>query len=128
VRSYRTVSPLPRSCEPFGEQLRGGLLSVALSRPLATHAGSTRRYRGWELPTTAPCEARTFLPHLRGGDHPASRRTEPSFYGTLKLSGKFAGNGLSADWQFEAEAGAGAAVGGAVGDGAAVELSPLLGE
>src|SRR5207248_809810 len=43
----------------------GRYLSVALSRPLAARAGARSRYRGWALPTTAPCEARTFLPRAR---------------------------------------------------------------
>lgn len=50
VRSYRTLSPLPRlGASPDG---RGGLLSAALSR------GYPRR----ALPGTLPYGARTFLP------------------------------------------------------------------
>lgn len=42
------------------------MLSVALSLSLAARPGDTYRcrYRGWVLPITAPCEARTFLPLL----------------------------------------------------------------
>ena len=58
----------------------GGLLSVALSRPLAIGTGSTNRYRGWELPTTAPYEARTFLSPRMASDRPDDRRTELAWY------------------------------------------------
>jgi len=48
VSSYLTVSPLPLT-----RRERGGLLSVALSVALSDP---------WELPSTLPCGARTFLP------------------------------------------------------------------
>ena len=59
---------------------QGGLLSVALSRPLALGTGITKRYRGWELPTTAPYEARTFLSPRMASDRPTDRRTELAWY------------------------------------------------
>ena len=51
MSSYLTVSPLLRYLAASGSTYRSGLLSVALS------TGSP----AWELPSTLPCGARTFL-------------------------------------------------------------------
>lgn len=50
--------------------------------PVGGSRRGTNRDRGWALPTTAPCEARTFLPRLPGGDRPADRPIESVLYTT----------------------------------------------